>query len=514
MAGLLGTLLLGAPGSEQMPLASMPDQNMSVGPEPLPPAAAPVAGAPVESMTPEQQLAYVGSSGARPLADAAFVASQGQQKSQAILAGGAGKVRRELAAGRESIINAEGAEMAAAGMEADAVAPVFEEYRKASYEREKDFAVRHAEAKMQAKNAYDDYIRAANDFSRTSVYNWWSNASTAASILGVISQTLNGALQGMTGNLGGPSPLDKIIEQDLQRQKMDLERKGQAAYTAGNMYARIRAQVNDDMQAEMMFRQVAWESTKSRAQALIAGMPEIQKAKAQANAMKITAAADMKVAETMATVQNGLNEAALRESFQNSNMGITIATHMETVDAQNAARRGQNMHLALGRLSPESALLDPGIRDKVWARVSAGENAVRAIDKLNETLGLPKTTQIVDGQIVVTEKAKESPGIFKKWMKQEQVQNQLLAIYKEMQNFGASLTDGEKRIAMAAMGGTTTGPKGWILDALGVNTYEAMQERLRDLRQEVIEKANTDVVNSGKGVRIVDGPLLWRPRNG
>lgn len=144
-----------------------------------------------------------------------------------------------------------------------------------------------AMGKVEARTeqAFNNYLAAVNDYKDTHVYSWWHDASTGAAVLGMISQVLAGGLQGLTGNIGAATPLDKIIDRDWDTKQAALQQKGNIAGQAKGLYSDLQAQLKDEVAVQGAVRDIAYQSTIKRLE-IIANTTTDQKEKANALAMK------------------------------------------------------------------------------------------------------------------------------------------------------------------------------------------------------------------------------------
>ncbi len=122
----------------------------------------------------------------------------------------------------------------------------------------------------------------------SSVHNFWQDKSTGARILGIIAQALSGAANGLSGNPGAPTALDRVINDDLQQQMANQQNKRQAAQQQQSMYDTMLRATGNRLDAETAMRQAANDHVTAMAQTLADKMA-IPQAAAQAKMI----AADM-----------------------------------------------------------------------------------------------------------------------------------------------------------------------------------------------------------------------------
>ena len=91
--------------------------------------------------------------------------------------------------------------------------------------------------------------QAANDAANAQVKDFWADKSTSGRIMGVISQALAGAANGLSGQPGAPTPLDRIINMDLEKQKINLNNKNVAAQREEGILGTMQRQFDSNMAA-------------------------------------------------------------------------------------------------------------------------------------------------------------------------------------------------------------------------------------------------------------------------
>jgi hypothetical protein len=94
-------------------------------------------------------------------------------------------------------------------------------------------------------------VQAAVDAAGASdVHSFWQDKSVPARILGVIAQALSGAANGLSGNPGAPTPLDRIINEDFQRQVQNQENKSKSAGQQQTLYDQMLRATGNRVDAE------------------------------------------------------------------------------------------------------------------------------------------------------------------------------------------------------------------------------------------------------------------------
>lgn len=170
-----------------------------------------------------------------------------------------GATKQAEAAGME----AAGAKKAADDKLAEAQKPVYEAELQRTEGQDARFAETLAKAEQDKTAAQNRYMTAVDDLKNTSIYNWWGQASTGAKVLGILSQALAGGLQGLNGQ-NGPTPLDRVIDQDLQVQRLNLQKKSDVAQQTGTAYRDLSTALKDKVLTENAMRELAYNSALKR----------------------------------------------------------------------------------------------------------------------------------------------------------------------------------------------------------------------------------------------------------
>lgn len=243
----LGAMLAAAPGSESAPAGGG-----------APPGAPPAPGA--QPGAPQGGGANIDPTTNSLMSGATAVAGQARDGTDADSAAAMQTVNKSA---KDSLDNAKQQKDLADSMRADNQ-PTLDGFVKQLDNFDQQFAAARDLTKQRTAEAWDRYMATTADFSKTRIYNWWSEAGTGAKVLGAISQVFAGALQGLNHGMGGQTPLDKIIANDLERQKMGLQQKGEIASNARNTYQDLLGEFKDEVSAEGALKEVAYNSTLQR----------------------------------------------------------------------------------------------------------------------------------------------------------------------------------------------------------------------------------------------------------
>jgi hypothetical protein len=195
-----------------------------------------------------------------------------------------------------------------------------------------DYKKMIAGVEKQKTEGLNRTLAAVDDLKDTHIHSWWAQASTGATILGAISQILAGGLQGLTGQ-GGPTPMDRITDNDLAVQKANYARKSDVASQSRSLYGDLMQNLKDEVMAETAFRNIADNSFIERMKAMAGSMGD---KKAQAEMEKAIAERRQAMADRVSSVREYLGKSALETAHSAANMDSVWGSVMTT-------QRGQDM---------------------------------------------------------------------------------------------------------------------------------------------------------------------------
>lgn len=241
-------------------------------------------------------------------------------------------------------------------------------------------------AETNYNNAQDAYLRSVSAASTTSVYNWWAQAPTGAKILGLISQAAAGAANFLAGQPGAPTPLDRIIEQDLQYQMQKRqEAKDSVAFNKG-IFQDMKQALSDTVTAYSASMEIAYTSTMKRMEQLKLASND---ARVQANLDKAIADLQANQADKRNKVLDYMKEAAFKKGAIDSGLVADWAKMNASFEAaQLKAGASGALELQKGASAitgvEGSEYLSEKKRDELNAFVSGAEdlrNAAQTVDK-------------------------------------------------------------------------------------------------------------------------------------
>jgi hypothetical protein len=337
------------------------------------------------------------------------------------------------------------------------------------------FTASMKEAQQEKKTGLDRYLTAVEDLKNTHVYNWWSQAGTGATILGIISQALAGAFQGLTGQ-SGPTPLDHVIDQEIVYQRMNLAQKSDVSQQTGGLYRDLSAQLKDRVQVESALREIAYNSTIERMKAFAASLGEGQ---AKVNYLKNVSALQERAA--IIRQQNFQYIGKMAQEGSQSRAGFmtkyaevwgTLAGH--TLAAGAAANQKplagiqnvQNFEY-FDRGHPEAA-------EKLRQQIGGAEN-VKSLARDLQGL-LVQEVAGPDGKPMQQFADEKALSGEQKNAIDQKLAEAILA-YKNLFQLGA-ISEGDKDLAEAAIG-VKNGLASRVMRKLGIDSVQAMWKRLQ-----------------------------------
>lgn len=156
-------------------------------------------------------------------------------------------------------------ELALRGQQTEAETPIREEEAKAAADHAQRVADIEQAGQQKIQAQMGRYQSASDAAAQTEVHNFFDDKTTGASIMAIISQALSGAANGLAGNPGAPTPLDRVIQQDIERQKINLEQKNRSADRQGNMLGVLRDELKSDTLAEAAM----YDASITKAEAMV-----------------------------------------------------------------------------------------------------------------------------------------------------------------------------------------------------------------------------------------------------
>jgi len=288
----------------------------------------------------------------------------------------------------------------------------------ANEQRMKDIA---AEGEQAAK-AQMIRIKAASDAAaNTEVKDFWADKTSGARIMGILAQALSGAANGLAGNPSAPTPLDRIIEQDIKAQMANMENKRMVASQEQSTMRLVYEQTGSRIAAQSAMTIAALQKTKAMSQALA---DKYATPKAQAENRIIQGQLEQKAADIESKTQKILTE-------QHSSQAMSILGQITDLEQTKtlAGTRGSG--------AKESEPLPPGVKLKPGAK----------IDKTVYTAIQRETTGVVSfmGGTDMLEHILNKPFSMENWDQFDKFASNMVSDIRKIQGTGVALSPSEEK---------------------------------------------------------------------
>lgn len=360
--------------------------------------------------------------------------------------------------------------------QADALKPYADEAMSQLDNLDQEMARITKASRAERDQEHDKYLRTVDDYKQTKVYSWWGHATTGAKILGVISQALAGAAQGLYGQ-SGPTPLDRIIDEDMAVQKMNLAQKGEVVAQQRSLWNDLNAQFKDEVVTNQAFRSIAYESVLTRAKTWAM---QNQKDGAMAQYQILEQNLRARQAQGNMEIQKHLGDKTLQANMNASGTLVQIAGLLNTADNQEQVNQlsrekanAERQKTGLAHIEG-SELLPPETKNKLGDFTGSGEGLIKALEDYKKAVKGVETVTLADGKKV----AKESTNPEDRRKKLEQMRDDILIQSKLFNQFGAALAANEQA---AAQGSTATDNDPFTLglkNMLSLGSEKGLDQRL------------------------------------
>lgn len=199
------------------------------------------------------------------------------------------------------------------------------------------------EGQMAADAQMKRVMSAADDASQASIHNFWQDRGAASRVIGVLAQAFSGAANGLAGNPSAPTPLDRIIERDMNLQMANLQQKNRNLENQRGVLRDLYEKTGSSMQATTAMYVAAWKRIDLQGQQLASkfATPE-----AQAGYEKLKGIADQRISAATDKTYATLHSQAIQERQHAMNR---LAEDDRTAAMSNQAPSGENAkiyHLA------------------------------------------------------------------------------------------------------------------------------------------------------------------------
>lgn len=168
--------------------------------------------------------------------------------------------------------------------------------------------------------------QAADEAGNASINSFWADKSTAGKVIGIISQALAGAANGLSGQPGAPTPLDRIISADLEKQKANLNNKVTKSYNEQGILGQMHKQFESSLAANGAAYLASLNHTDALAKEISQkyATPEAQAAYQEFHAANL---------EKAAQAARQVHQTLLSSNLQQSTTGAQIIERTQSANA-------------------------------------------------------------------------------------------------------------------------------------------------------------------------------------
>lgn len=214
------------------------------------------------------------------------------------------------------------------------------------------------------------------------VKDFWADKSTGSRILGILAQTLSGAANGLAGNPSAPSPLDRIIDRDLEVQRANLQNKRLGADRAQNALAQVYNGFQQEDASISAYRQAATQWYMAKANELDA---QFGTDTSHAKNLMIQAQGKQAIAKFQADQARHGAEAAEAEHRASDDNRVQLARDESNEYQADVARQDQGVEVP-GVNGP----VRKGVANSQWSKISQGFGGAFAnLDHLQRLINKP-----------------------------------------------------------------------------------------------------------------------------
>lgn len=207
-----------------------------------------------------------------------------------------------------------------------------------------------AKARAQSEIQMQKVMQGALDVQKFQFQDFFADKSTMGKVLGVVAQALSGAANGLAGQPGAPTPLDRIIERDMQLQQAKFAKLRAGVEEDRGIMNLLREQLGDEISAQTAFRTALNQKLQITVQQLASKMG-VPMEKAQALAAQIaqnTAQSQSEGARKIADIltNNAHAESGVYQQYAQTQTQMDMESQRVT-----AAAKAKQQELARGEKS-------------------------------------------------------------------------------------------------------------------------------------------------------------------
>lgn len=215
--------------------------------------------------------------------------------------------------------------------EAKAKLPIDKEQERIAAQGERQMAEIQAQGEAAARAQMVRVQAAATEAANTTMHDFWEDKSAGARIMGVLSQALAGAANGLAGNPSAPTPLDRIIERDIQVQMQNMQNKRAAVGQEQSTMRLVYEQTGSRIAAQTAMTLAAYKKVAAMSQTLT---DQYATPKAQAQNQIIQGQMEEKAAALEERTQQFLSQ----QHNQQATSTLAKLTELQNTADQNAGR--------------------------------------------------------------------------------------------------------------------------------------------------------------------------------
>jgi len=210
-------------------------------------------------------------------------------------------------------------------------------------EQEERMAAIAQQGQMAADAQMKRIMSAADDVSQASIHNFWQDKSAGSRILGVLSQAFAGAANALAGNPSAPTPLDHIINRDMDMQVANLNQKNKRLQNEQGVLKDLYDRTGNAMQATSSMYVAAWKRIDLQGAQLAS---KFGSQEAQVGYQKLHAIAEQRISQATDKTYAVLHSDAVNRMQH----GMDTELKEDMIDAKEQAASGgtpaQNFNLA------------------------------------------------------------------------------------------------------------------------------------------------------------------------
>jgi hypothetical protein len=198
-----------------------------------------------------------------------------------------------------------------------------------------DLDRRESEALQLRQDTMDKVLRqmldSANDVAQAAPHDFWADKSTSSRIFGILSQIAGGMANGLANQPGQPTPLDRVIQRDLDQQRLEFAQKSQTGNQASGIYNDLVKATGSTTEAYGALRVAAYKRVLGQIEELKTQNPAL---KESAELAATEASINQKLTDTLSATAKQLGETGINAQKN----ALTNATSIANNDADNATQ--------------------------------------------------------------------------------------------------------------------------------------------------------------------------------